>query len=191
MRQISRSKACFLQHLRLLMITTVFSWAIALRYKMSKTASYEPGRQASMHVQCAHAEEWIAPLNHIYGHGQLRWLRAGSALIISSRRSWEGDDGLISISQVYFGEEGLGKINAPQIATTLDLSTPIATSAMLASIEQHYLGAFGWTARSREFISCKTPRNPALDHRASDWLKSHANLPAHADGFLRPWSRYP
>jgi aconitate hydratase len=39
-----------------------------------------PGRQASMRVECAHAGEWVAPLNHSYSHGQLRWLRAGSAL---------------------------------------------------------------------------------------------------------------
>ena len=39
-----------------------------------------PGRQASMRVECAHAGEWVAPLNHSYSEGQLRWLRAGSAL---------------------------------------------------------------------------------------------------------------
>ncbi|KAL1797529.1 hypothetical protein ACET3X_004135 [Alternaria dauci] len=39
-----------------------------------------PGRQASMRVECAHAGEWVARLNHSYSEGQLRWLRAGSAL---------------------------------------------------------------------------------------------------------------
>ncbi|KAI4714446.1 hypothetical protein J4E89_000126 [Alternaria sp. Ai002NY15] len=40
-----------------------------------------PGRQASMRVVRANnAGEWIAPLNHSYSNGQLKWLRAGSAL---------------------------------------------------------------------------------------------------------------
>jgi aconitate hydratase len=39
-----------------------------------------PGKQVSMHVICADAGEWIAPLNHSYSEGQLKWLRAGSAL---------------------------------------------------------------------------------------------------------------
>lgn len=50
-----------------------------------------------------------------------------------------------------------------------------------------------WLDRSvsQGYTVVKALRHPALDHLKSDWRKSHADLPKHADAFLKPWSRFP
>lgn len=40
----------------------------------------QPGNQASAHIASQDGSAWDAPLNHSYSEGQLKWLRAGSAL---------------------------------------------------------------------------------------------------------------
>lgn len=40
----------------------------------------EPGKQVVMHVVSKSGETWTARLNHSYHEGQIKWLRAGSAL---------------------------------------------------------------------------------------------------------------
>lgn len=40
----------------------------------------EPGRQVTMRVTPREGETWEARLDHSYHSGQIRWLRAGSAL---------------------------------------------------------------------------------------------------------------
>lgn len=52
-----------------------------------------PGKQVEMHVTTREGKVWTANLNHSYHTGQIRWLRAGSALnhirsTAQQRSSW-------------------------------------------------------------------------------------------------------
>jgi aconitate hydratase len=41
---------------------------------------FQPGSQVTMQVKPREGDSWEATLNHSYHAGQIRWLRAGSAL---------------------------------------------------------------------------------------------------------------